>query len=92
MTLSPFSTEAGILCTLRAGPNYGLGIARELGRLGVAVLTGSLYPGLKALEAKGFVVAAPSPDEQRRFFRLTSAGRKKADSLARVYRRLGGAE
>ncbi|MCA2976759.1 MAG: helix-turn-helix transcriptional regulator [Myxococcaceae bacterium] len=92
MPLSPFSTEAGLLCVLRAGPNYGLGIARALKRAGASVLPGALYPALKSLESKGYVVAAPSSDEQRRFFRLTSLGRTKARSLARTYRAIGGRE
>ena len=72
-----------ILRTLLAGPAHGRAIAKHIQRTSEDLLqveTGSLYPALHRLEAKGWV--APSWElsekgKRARFYRLTSLGRKQ---------------
>jgi transcriptional regulator len=72
-----------ILRTLLAGPAHGLAIAKHIQRTSqdlIQVETGSLYPALHRLEAKGWL--APSWDlsekgKRARFYRLTALGRKQ---------------
>ena len=71
-----------ILRTLRAGPTHGHAIARHIQRTSEDLLqveTGSLYPALHRLEAKGWIVASwelSDKGKRARFYRLTPAGRK----------------
>src|SRR5688572_20656244 len=89
--------ELLILRTLLAGPAHGHAIAKHIQRTSEELLrveTGSLYPALHRLEAKGWI--APSwqlseKGKRARFYRLTPAGRKqltveqsKWDSFARA--------
>ena len=75
--------ELLILRTLLAGPAHGHAIARHIQRTSEDVLqveTGSLYPALHRLEAKGWV--APSWElsdkgKRARFYRLTPRGRRE---------------
>ena len=72
-----------ILRTLLAGPAHGHAIAKHIQRTSedlFQVETGSLYPALHRLEAKGWI--APSWElstkgKRARFYRLTTAGRKQ---------------
>jgi PadR family transcriptional regulator PadR len=72
-----------ILRTLRAGPAHGHAIAKHIQRTSEDLLqveTGSLYPALHRLEAKGWI--APSWElskkgKRARFYRLTPGGRKQ---------------
>ena len=72
-----------ILRTLLAGPAHGHAIAKHIQRTSEELLqveTGSLYPALHRLEAKGWI--APSWDlsnkgKRARFYRLTLLGRKQ---------------
>src|SRR6266567_696677 len=72
-----------ILRTLLAGPAHGHAIANHIQRTSEDLLqveTGSLYPTLHRLEAKGWI--APSWDlsekgKRARFYRLTPLGRKQ---------------
>lgn len=72
-----------ILRTLRAGPNHGHAVAKSIQRTSEDLLqveTGSLYPALHRLEAKGWVAASWELSEKgkrARFYRLTPAGRKQ---------------
>ena len=72
-----------ILRTLLAGPAHGHDIARHIQRSSEDLLkveTGSLYPALHRLEAKGWI--APSWEQsdkgkRARFYRLTPLGRRQ---------------
>ena len=72
-----------ILQTLRPGPAHGHAIARHIQRTSedaLKVETGSLYPALHRLEARGWVAACWELSEKgkrARFYRLTAAGRKQ---------------
>src|SRR5580704_13065259 len=72
-----------ILRTLLAGPAHGHAIAKHIQRTSEELLqveTGSLYPALHRLEAKGWVSAAWELSEKgkrARYYRLTRTGRKQ---------------
>ncbi|SRR5229473_5514439 len=75
--------ELLILRTLLAGPAHGHAIAKHIQRSSEELLqiqTGSLYPALHRLEAKGWI--APSWElskkgKRARFYRLTPLGRRQ---------------
>lgn len=70
-----------ILRTLLAGPNHGHAIARHIQRTSEDLLqveTGSLYPALYRLEAKGWIDASWQLSEKgkrARYYRITARGR-----------------
>jgi PadR family transcriptional regulator, regulatory protein PadR len=72
-----------VLRTLLAGPAHGHAIAKHIQRTSEDLLlveTGSLYPALHRLEAKGWIAASWDLSEKRkraRFYRLTRQGRKQ---------------
>jgi PadR family transcriptional regulator, regulatory protein PadR len=72
-----------ILHTLLAGPRHGHAIAKHIERTSEELLqveTGSLYPALHRLEAKGWVAALWELSEKgkrARYYRLTPRGRKQ---------------
>ena len=72
-----------ILRTLLAGPSHGHAIAKHIQRTSEELLqveTGSLYPALHRLEAKGWIAASWELSEKgkrARFYRLTPLGRKQ---------------
>src|SRR5204862_2488029 len=71
-----------ILRTLTAGPTHGHDIAKSIRRRSEEVLqveTGSLYPALHRLEARGLVAASWDVSEKgkrARYYKLTVSGRK----------------
>jgi transcriptional regulator len=75
-----------ILRTLLAGPSHGHAIAKHIQRTSEELLqveTGSLYPALHRLEAKGWIAATWELSEKgkrARYYRLTPAGRKQLAS------------
>jgi transcriptional regulator len=75
-----------ILRTLMAGPNHGHAIAKNIQRTSEDLLqveTGSLYPALHRLEAKGWIAASwdlSDKGKRARFYRLTPLGRKQLAS------------
>ena len=75
-----------ILRTLLPGPSHGHAIAKHIQRTSEDLLqveTGSLYPALYRLEAKGWVAAAWELSEKgkrARYYRLTLKGRKQLAS------------
>src|SRR5579872_4054012 len=86
-----------ILRTLLPGPSHGHAIAKHIQRTSEELLqveTGSLYPALHRLEAKGWIAASwelSDKGKRARYYRLTPAGRKqlavehsKWDALARA--------
>ena len=75
--------ELLILRSLLAGPTHGHAIAKRIQRTSEDLLqveTGSLYPALHRLEAKGWIAASWELSEKgkrARFYRLTPLGRKQ---------------
>ena len=75
-----------ILRTLLFGPTHGHAIARHIQRTSEEMLqveTGSLYPALHRLEAKGWIEASWEQSDlgkRARFYRLTRKGRKQLAS------------
>jgi len=70
-----------ILRTLLAGPTHGHAIAKHIQQTSEDMLqveTGSLYPALHRLEAKGWIAAAwklSDKGKRARYYRLTHLGR-----------------
>src|SRR6266852_3870693 len=75
-----------ILLTLLAGPAHGHAIAKHIQRTSEDLLqveTGSLYPALHRLEAKGWIAASwelSDKGKRARYYRLTRLGRKQLAS------------
>jgi PadR family transcriptional regulator PadR len=75
-----------ILRTLMAGPSHGHAIAKHIQRTSEDLLqveTGSLYPALHRLEAKGWILASwelSDKGKRARYYRLTALGRKQLAS------------
>ena len=75
-----------ILRTLLPGPSHGHAIAKHIKRTSEDLLqveTGSLYPALYRLEAKGWISASWELSEKgkrARYYRLTPKGRKQMAS------------
>jgi transcriptional regulator len=78
--------ELLILRTLLAGPAHGHAIAKHIQRTSEELLqveTGSLYPALHRLEAKGWVAASwelSDKGKRAKFYKLTALGRKQLAS------------
>jgi PadR family transcriptional regulator PadR len=72
-----------VLRTLMFGPLHGYGIAsaiRDTSGEALKIEFGSLYPALKRLELKGWIVSKWEVSERNRrakVYRLTPAGRKR---------------
>lgn len=101
LPITPNTLEALILCILRHGPNYGLGMAEVMeARLPTyRVRPGTLYPAIRSLERRG-MVASPSQHRlpaaaraprgtPRRYFQLTASGKREAEQFAQLFRHLG---
>jgi transcriptional regulator len=75
-----------ILRTLIAGPSHGHAIAKNIKRTSEDLLqveTGSLYPALHRLEAKGWIAASwehSDKGKRARYYCLTASGRKQLAS------------
>jgi PadR family transcriptional regulator PadR len=75
-----------ILRTLLEGPTHGHAIARHIQRASEELLqveTGSLYPALHRLEAKGWIAASwklSDRGKRARYYKLTRLGRKQLAS------------
>jgi transcriptional regulator len=75
--------ELLILRTLRPGPSHGHAIAKHIQQTSGEMLqveTGSLYPALHRLEAKGWIAASWELSEKgkrARYYKLTARGRKE---------------
>jgi PadR family transcriptional regulator, regulatory protein PadR len=78
--------ELLILRTLLPGRNHGHAIAKHIQRTSEDLLqveTGSLYPALHRLEAKGWIAASWDLSERgkrAKYYRLTVLGRKQLAS------------
>src|SRR5262250_1513201 len=72
-----------ILRTLLPGPSHGHAIAKYIQRTSEELLqveTGSLYPALHRLEAKGWIAASwelSDKGKRARYYKLTPLGRKQ---------------
>jgi PadR family transcriptional regulator, regulatory protein PadR len=72
-----------ILQTLLTGPSHGHAIAKHIQRTSQDLLqveTGSLYPALHRLEAKGWIAASwelSDKGKRAKYYRLTPLGRKQ---------------
>src|SRR5213593_3452930 len=72
-----------ILRTLRCGPTHGHAIAKHIQQTSEDMLqveTGSLYPALHRLEAKGWIAASwalSDKGKRARYYRLTPLGRRQ---------------
>jgi len=72
-----------ILRALLAGPTHGHAIAKHIQRTSEDMLqveTGSLYPALHRLEAKGWIAASwelSDKGKRAKYYRLTASGRKQ---------------
>jgi PadR family transcriptional regulator PadR len=75
-----------ILRTLSLGPHHGHAIAKHIERTSEALLqveTGSLYPALHRIEAKGWISASwalSDKGKRARYYRLTALGRRQLES------------
>jgi PadR family transcriptional regulator, regulatory protein PadR len=75
--------EMLVLRTLRMGELHGYGIAqsiRQASKDALLIEAGSLYPALQRLELQGWIKAewkTSDTGRRARFYKLTSAGRKK---------------
>ena len=75
-----------ILRTLLTGPSHGHAIAKHIQRTSEDLLqveTGSLYPALYRLEAKGWITASWDRSEKgkrARYYRITPTGRRQLAS------------
>jgi transcriptional regulator len=75
-----------ILRTLRHGTSHGHAIAKHIQRTSEDLLqveTGSLYPALYRLEAKGWIAASwelSDKGKRARYYRITAKGRKQLAS------------
>src|SRR5919201_304952 len=74
-----------ILRTLTPGPRHGHAIAKHIQQTSEDLLqveTGSLYPALHRLEAKGWIAAEwalSDKGKRARYYRLTALGRRQLD-------------
>lgn len=72
-----------VLRTLVPGPSHGHAIAKHIQRTSEELLqveTGSLYPALYRLEAKGWIAASwelSDKGKRARYYRITAKGRKE---------------
>ena len=86
MELLQGTLELLILRTLRGGPEHGHAIAKHIQRTSEDLLqveTGSLYPALHRLEAKGWIAASwelSDKGKRAKFYRLTPVGKKQLAS------------
>jgi PadR family transcriptional regulator, regulatory protein PadR len=75
-----------ILRTLRGGPSHGHAISKHIQRTSEDLLqveTGSLYPALHRLEARGWIGASwnlSDRGKRAKYYRLTALGRKQLAS------------
>src|SRR4249920_3346605 len=75
-----------ILRTLLPGPGHGHAIAKHIQRTSEELLqveTGSLYPALHRLEAKGWIAASwalSDKGKRARYYRITALGRRQLAS------------
>jgi PadR family transcriptional regulator len=83
MELLQGTLDVLILRTLLIGPAHGHAVAKHIQRTSEELLqveTGSLYPALHRLEAKGLITASwelSDKAKRAKYYRLTPSGRKQ---------------
>lgn len=83
MELLQGTLDVLILRTLLTGPAHGHAVAKHIQRTSEDLLqveTGSLYPALHRLEAKGWIAASwelSDKGKRAKYYRLTPLGRKQ---------------
>ena len=83
-----------ILRSLQRGPAHGHALAKHIKQTSQEVFhveTGSLYPALHRLEAKGWIAAEWGKSENNRrakYYSLTRAGRKQLDEKTALWERI----
>jgi PadR family transcriptional regulator, regulatory protein PadR len=79
--------DVAILATLWRGRLYGLEILRELeSRSDLVIAEGTVYPVLTRLRKEGLIEGKWEESESghpRRYYKLTAAGKSRAQALAR---------
>jgi PadR family transcriptional regulator PadR len=95
--MAPIDTKVVVLQALDRGDGYGLELidrVRDLTEGRIVLFQGRVYPILRALEADGLATSYegdPLPERggrPRRYYRLTDAGKREANSQATALRRL----
>lgn len=71
---------------------FGLGLMKELARHGYAIGPGTLYPALAKLEKSGMLTsdARAVHGKQRKYYRITPAGRSLLEAMRRKIEELHG--
>lgn len=86
-----------ILKAVSLGPLHGYGVLLRIQQISqerLQIQQGSLYPALYRLEHQGFVASEWGESENRRkakFYRLTTAGRRRFKEEIAYWRRLSAA-
>ena len=86
MTLPLSPAVFHVLLALAGGRRHGYAIAKEVEKVShgeVRMGPGTLYGTLQRLLDQGWIVVSSAPlgvDERRRYYRLTSIGRKAAEA------------
>lgn len=86
-----------VLKTLQSGPTHGWDIAQRIQQISEDVLQvnqGSLYPALHRLEDKGLIASewgASGNNRRAKFYKLTSAGRKRLQEETETWQRFSWA-
>ena len=87
------SLELAILACLVAGKLYGLEILRKLAEAGLVVPEGTVYPLLSRLKSEGLLDSQwveAEAGHPRKYYRLTSGGRRKAAQMAKFWDEFSG--
>ena len=87
------SLDLAILATVASGPRYGLAIIQHLEAFTDLVVTeGTIYPILGRLTRDGMLEAEwhASAAHPRKYYRLTSAGRRRVAAMVVEWRTFGG--
>lgn len=81
-----------VLGTLRS-EKYGYTLKTELGRLGIEIEEGALYPMLRRLETQGLLTSEwrEESKRQKRFYRLSADGAEALAHLTTEWRAMNGA-
>jgi PadR family transcriptional regulator, regulatory protein PadR len=89
MELRRGSLTIAVLAHLKS-EHYGYTLRRALEELGLSIDEGTLYPLLRRLEAQGLLTSQWREEDKRekRFYRLSSEGRKVLGQLLGEWREL----
>lgn len=92
---SPVTTRAALLQVLRLGEGFGLDLIERVETLTggrIVLWEGAIYTALHNLEGEGLVVHVPGKSRRggrpRRYYRLTTQGRKVSHEHGSAIRRL----